>query len=117
MQSKKGVRIVENKRPVLLSIIVPAYNVESYIRECLDSVFDNLSADNENNVEVIVINDGSLDGTLDIVREYNKEHPLILIDQKSTGVSNARNCGMRVASGKYLMFVDSDDYLVSDSLD
>lgn len=108
---------MENKRPVLLSIIVPAYNVESYIRECLDSVFDNLSADNENNVEVIVINDGSLDGTLDIVREYNKEHPLILIDQKSTGVSNARNCGMRVASGKYLMFVDSDDYLVSDSLD
>ena len=103
---------MENKRPVLLSIIVPAYNVESYIRECLDSVFDNLSADNENNVEVIVINDGSLDGTLDIVREYNKEHPLILIDQKSTGVSNARICGMRVASGKYLMFVDSDDYLV-----
>ncbi|MCC8057944.1 glycosyltransferase [Cloacibacillus sp.] len=107
-----------NRQTVLLSIIIPAYNVELYIKECLDSIFYSLTVESACLVEVIVINDGSQDRTTDILEQYDSRHCVFrVINQSNKGLSYARNIGINAARGKYLMFVDSDDYLVPDSLD
>lgn len=85
-----------------LSIIIPTYNAENYIKKCLDSVI------NKNSVEIVIINDGSTDNTLEILKEYKN---IKIINNTHYGVSHSRNCGIKEASGKYIMFVDSDDYL------
>lgn len=96
---------------VKLSIVIPAYQCESTIRNCLDMV---IASDMSGNYEVIVVNDGSKDSTLSILREYEQKCPdLIVIDQTNQGVSAARNSGIRRASGEYVTFVDSDDYTES----
>lgn len=87
------------------SIIVPAYNAEKYLEKCLDSIFKQTNQD----FEVIVVNDGSTDNTLEILNKYQGD--IILIDQKNQGLSIARNNGVKKSSGKYLIFVDSDDYI------
>ena len=90
-----------------LSVIIPAYNVEQYVSECLDSIL--LS---EKDIEVIVIDDGSKDRTLSICEEYCKKDVRVKVYAKPNGgVSSARNYGMEKASGEYLLFVDSDDIL------
>ena len=90
----------------LVSVIVPAFNTEGYLRECLDSVLAQTLAD----IEVICVNDGSVDGTLAIMEEYAGKHANVrVIDQVNRGLSAARNAGMQSASGKYLFFMDSDD--------
>ena len=100
---------MENK---LLTVIIPAYNVEEYIKECLYSLRGLLSDE----VEIIVINDGSNDRTADIVRACNgKDKRIRLINLENGGVSRARNKGIEEASGKYLMFLDADDYLKNDA--
>ena len=92
----------------LLSIIVPVYNVEKYLRSCLDSIF-NQTIDN---FEVICVNDGSTDSSADILEEYAKEHKnMIVFNQENGGLSMARNSGIKLASGKYIGFVDSDDFV------
>jgi len=97
----------------LLSIIVPMYNVELYIGRCLDSL---LKQDIEN-YEIIVINDGSTDQSVNIVREYQKKSNKIkILEQNNQGQSVARNKGLEEANGKYVFFVDSDDYVVENSL-
>lgn len=97
----------------ILSIIVPMFNVESYISRCLDSL---LKQDIEN-YEIIVINDGSTDQSDNIVREYQKKSNKIkILEQKNQGQSVARNKGLEEANGKYVFFVDSDDYVVENSL-
>lgn len=111
-----GNAAMENENNVLLSIIIPAYNVEKYIAQCLDSIFSGMSENIKGSVEVIVVNDGSTDSTLDILRKYEKLHGIVLIDQKNEGMSYARNAGIRAARGKYLQFVDSDDYLAPDAI-
>ena len=90
------------------SIIVPAYNVEKYIKRCLDSIFSQSYQD----YEVIVINDGSTDSTLQIINNYNVK----LINQVNSGLSVARNNGVNAAQGEYIIFVDSDDYIEKDLL-
>lgn len=100
---------------ILLSLIVPVYNVERYLKECLDSIFVRQQIDHK--VEVIVVNDGSTDSCLSILKEYKNQHDFMLIDQINIGLSEARNAGIKVAKGKYLLFVDSDDRLVSYTLD
>ena len=85
------------------SIIVPVYNVEKYIKKCLDSIMNQTYKD----YEVIVINDGTKDHSMDIVKKY----PVKIINQKNKGLSGARNAGAKEAKGEYLIFVDSDDYL------
>lgn len=99
---------------VKLSIIIPAYNVEEYIGACIDSI---LSQSYEN-YEVIVIDDGSSDRTVEIVREYSKKDTRVkLLQQKNSGPSRARNTGIECASGDYILFMDSDDmYKTSDAL-
>ncbi|MBO5138425.1 MAG: glycosyltransferase [Bacilli bacterium] len=84
------------------SIIIPVYNVCDYIKRCLDSVFNQTYK----NYEVIVINDGSTDGSMDIVNNYN----VVCINNEHVGVSEARNLGVNIARGDYLIFLDSDDY-------
>lgn len=97
------------------SIIVPVYNVESYLRKCMDSlVRQNLTLEE---YEIIMINDGSTDKCSEILTEYkNKYANIILLEQKNRGQSAARNRGLSVARGKYLVFVDSDDYLEENML-
>lgn len=94
-----------------VSIIVPAYNVEKYIEQCMDSLINQTY----NNIEIIIVNDGSKDNTLKILNNYLKEDKRIcVIDQKNKGVSAARNTALDIAKGEYVVFVDSDDWLELD---
>lgn len=94
----------------LLSVIVPVYNVVGYLPKCLDSI---LEQDIDAEVyEIIVVNDGSTDNSEEIIKEYQKENDnIILISQVNQGLSSARNAGIDRATGKYILFVDSDDYI------
>lgn len=95
---------------MFLSIIVPVYNVKEYLYECLNSILNcNLS-----NYEIILVNDGSTDGSDIICLEYkNKYKEIVLINKKNGGLSDARNSGLMVAKGRYIVFIDSDDYIIS----
>lgn len=96
------------------SIIVPAYNTEKYIDKCLKSIF--LST--YKNFEVIIVNDGSTDKTEDIINKYIKKYDnIIYIKQKNMGLSMARNNGVKNATGDYLLFIDSDDYVEKELLE
>lgn len=97
----------------LLSIIVTVYNNEKYIKKCLESIGD---FDKEK-VEVIIINDGSEDNSEIIIEELNKENKYHYIKQKNSGVSSARNRGIKEAKGDYIWFIDGDDFLERNSLD
>lgn len=90
-----------------VSFILPVYNVEPYLRECLDSIL----RQSLNDYEIILINDGSKDNSLAICKEYEAAHDNIkVIDQPNSGVSVARNTGMKAAQGKYICFMDADDF-------
>ncbi len=92
----------------LISIIIPAYNVEKYIKRCLDSVLNQTYY----NFEVIIIDDGSIDNTHIICEEYaNKDKRIKVFHQENAGLSSARNKGLDLFSGEYISFVDSDDYI------
>lgn len=91
-----------------LSIIVPVYNVERYLRRCIDSILKQTFRD----FEVILINDGSTDNSRTICNEYKRLDTRInIINQKNGGLSSARNEGLKKANGEYIAFVDSDDYI------
>lgn len=95
----------------LISVIVPAYNIESYIGRCLKS----LSVQTYKNLEIIVVDDGSTDNTLSIIKECcNKDNRIKVIHKKNEGVSVARLTGMKKASGEYIGFVDGDDIVEND---
>ena len=92
---------------VKVSVIIPVYNVEPYLKQCMDSVVGQTLKD----IEIICVDDGSTDGSLDILKEYATEDSRIqIIEQKNAGAGAARNNGMRHATGKYLSFLDSDDF-------
>ncbi|WP_312884131.1 glycosyltransferase family 2 protein [Clostridium psychrophilum] len=94
-----------------VSIIIPVYNVQEYLRECLDSVIKQTI----NNKEIIVINDGSTDKCYEILKEYKKKFPeIIIINQENRGISETRNVGLEAAKGEYIAFVDSDDFIKLD---
>lgn len=91
-----------------VSIIVPVYNVEKYLERCLDSIINQTFKD----IEVIALNNGSTDNSLNILLEYaEKDKRIKVIDNYNLGVSEARNIGIREANGKYIVFVDSDDWI------
>lgn len=99
----------------ILSIVIPIYNVEKYIDRCFESIY-NQSVD-DNQIEVIAINDGTPDASMRIVAEYSNEHTnLKVINKENGGVSSARNLGIQKSVGKYVMFVDPDDYLSEGTL-
>lgn len=91
-----------------LSVIVPAYNCEKFIERCLNSILNQTALD----IEIIIINDGSIDDTKNICEEYvNKHNNIKLINKNNEGQGIARNLGIKEAKGKYITFVDSDDYV------
>ena len=98
-----------------LSIIIPVYNVEKYIRRCLDSIYNqNIPYES---FEVIIVNDGTPDKSMDIVDEFVNIHKNIkLINQANQGLSSARNNGLAIAVGKYVWFIDSDDWICEGSI-
>lgn len=95
-----------------VSLIIPIYNAEKYLRRCLDSAMQQTFSD----MEIIVVNDGSDDSSLDICREYEQlDSRFRVIDKANTGVSDSRNCALEAAQGEYLQFLDSDDWLAPDA--
>lgn len=97
-----------------VSIVIPVYNNEAYLEKCLESVINQTY----NNIEIVLINDGSSDNSLKIMKNYSKKDKrIIIIDKENEGVSTARNIGIKKCSGEYITFVDSDDYLESDAIE
>lgn len=95
-----------------LSVIVPVYNVEEYLSQCLESL---LSQDFKD-YEIILVNDGSTDGSLQLCYKYSEVHSqILLVDKKNGGLSDARNAGIEKAEGEYITFIDSDDYIRSNN--
>ena len=91
-----------------ISIIIPIYNADKYLRECLDSITNQTLDD----IEIICVNDGSKDKSLEIIKEYkNKFKNIIIIDQKNSGVIAARIAGYKAATGEYIGWVDADDFI------
>lgn len=91
----------------LVSVIVPVYNAEPYLRECLDSIL----AQDIQEIEIITVDDGSKDGSPAILDDYAKEKGIKVIHQENGGPSKARNAGLAIARGKYVGFVDADDWI------
>ncbi len=115
---KKNVNLLNNliikqkenydKNTIILSIIVPVFNVDKYLKKCLDTITNQLI----DNIEIICINDGSSDKSKEILEDYQKKNYKIkIINQENRGLSAARNRGLEIAKGKYIGFVDSDDYI------
>ncbi len=91
-----------------ISIIVPVYNVEKFLPRCLDSLINQTLKD----IEIICINDGSTDSSLDILKKYaQKDNRIFILEQENLGMSIARNNGMKIAQGEYIGFTDSDDWV------
>ena len=98
----------------LVSIIVPVYNVEEYVEECIVSIINQTYK----NLQIIVIDDGSIDKSIDICRKYAKNDSRIeIVSQKNMGVSAARNTGLEFAKGEFVTFIDSDDYVDNDYIE
>lgn len=93
-----------------ISVIIPVYNVESYLKKCIESVLAQTMED----LEIILVDDGSTDGSSSICDEYVNYPNITVIHQENKGVSAARNVGLRIAKGEYIAFLDSDDYVSSD---
>lgn len=90
-----------------VSIVIPIYNKQKYLEECLDSII----AQTYENIEIICVDDGSTDSSLEILYKYkNKDNRIIIIEQENRGAGNARNTGMAAATGKYIQFLDADDF-------
>jgi len=102
---------MEDRFPVFVSVIIPVYNVERYLRECLDSVVNQTLRE----IQIICVNNGSEDGSLAILREYAGRDPrMMVLDQTNEGQSIARNLAIAHAAGEYIVFVDSDDTIDRD---
>ena len=101
-----------DEHKIQVSIIMPVYNVEKYLKQCLDSLFSQTLK----SIEIIAVNDGSTDNSLDILEEYqrNNSQSMSIYTTDNYGVSHARNYGMKKASGEYILFVDSDDFIELD---
>lgn len=98
-------------REPLCSIIVPIYNVEALLPRCIDS----LIGQQYQNIEIILVNDGSTDSSEAVCREFlNRDSRIKLINKENGGLSSARNAGLKLSKGEYIFFVDSDDYVTSD---
>ena len=91
-----------------VSVIIPVYNVEKYIRECLDSVVNQTLKD----IEIILINDCSPDNSLNIIKEYaSADNRIVVVDQENCGCNKTRNNIIQIAKGEYISFIDADDII------
>lgn len=99
---------------VKVSVIVPVYNVEEYLTECLETLVDQTLKE----IEIICVNDGSKDQSKEIIEAFiNLDKRIVLLDKDNGGLSSARNAGLEIAQGKYIYFIDSDDYLEQNALE
>lgn len=106
-------KLAEHLINPFISVVIPVFNVENYLGECLDSICNQTL----NNIQIICVNDGSTDNSLKILEEYQKRDSRIsIITQKNGGLSAARNTGLKYVKGKYIYFIDSDDYLELNAL-
>lgn len=97
-----------------ISVIIPVYNVKKYLKDCLESVIHQSCS----NIEIICVNDGSTDGSAEILREYqNRDARIQVVTQENRGLSEARNAGIKHANGEYICFLDSDDMLCVGALE
>lgn len=98
-----------------LSVVVPIYNVEKYLTQCIESLIPNLF----NGCEVVLVNDGSTDGSLQICEKYRQRYPNVIriVNKENGGLSDARNAGTEVAAGKYIYYIDSDDWIAPCALE
>ena len=97
----------------MISVIVPVYNAENRVSVCVESILNQTHSD----FELILVNDGSKDGSLSVLRKYEKRDKRVkVVDKKNGGAGEARNTGLEIASGEYVVFVDSDDALFPDAL-
>lgn len=95
----------------LVSIILPVYNAQNHLARCVGSI----CAQTYSNIEIIILNDGSRDQSLPVCEEFRAKDPrIVLVDKENSGVADTRNLGLKLAGGKYVQFVDSDDYLDPD---
>ena len=99
---------------VKISVIVPVYNVEKYLKKCLNSLINQTL----NDIEIICVDDGSTDSSIEILKEFElKDDRIIVISQKNEGAATSRNKGINLAKGEYISFVDSDDWLELDAFE
>lgn len=102
------------KKNVKLSIVIPIYNAEKYLKKCIESIISNKDTE----IEVILINDGSKDESNNICREYLfKDNRITYFNRENNGCSATRNFGIQKAKGEYVWFIDSDDYIEKDSIE
>ena len=95
----------------LISVIVPVYNTEKYLKRCMDSIVNQTYK----KLEIIVVNDGSTDSSADIINDYCKnDKRIVFLNKENGGLSSARNFGLKHATGKYVAFIDSDDFIEND---
>lgn len=98
----------------LISVIVPVYNVEEYLKRSVDSIINQTYI----NLEIILVNDGSTDNSLEICDAYASiDHRIVVINKKNGGLSDARNAALDIAKGEYITYVDSDDYIAKDYIE
>lgn len=105
-----------------ISLIVPCYNVQDHVQPALQSILDNISATDHARLQVLIVNDGSTDQTLEKIEQFiaEKWYSTIrhhIITQENAGLSAARNAGMAQATGDYWLFLDSDDIFINQALD
>ena len=96
-----------------VSVVVPVYNVEKYVEKCLNSLVNQTFKD----IEIIVVNDGSKDNSLEVVKKFENDTRVKIISQENKGLSGARNTGIDNASGDYIAFLDSDDWVDYDFIE
>ena len=97
-----------------ISIIIPIYNVEKYVEECINSV---INQSIKKNIEIILVNDGSTDLSRSKIEKYKLLDNIKIIDKENGGLSSARNIGICEAIGKYIVFIDSDDFIEKNFLE
>ena len=90
-----------------ISIVVPVYNVEKYVIDCIDSVVNQSLKE----IEIIIVNDESEDNSINLVKNHFVDNRIKIVEQKNKGLSEARNTGLKISRGEYILFVDSDDYI------
>ena len=102
------------RQDIKTSVIIPVYNTEKYLQECVESVL----AQTQKEIEIILVDDGSTDGSAKIIQYYEKNYPCVrAVYQDNQKLGAARNTGVKIASGKYIYFLDSDDFVVKDLLE
>ena len=102
------------KYNIKVSVIIPVYNVEKYLNKCIDSIINQTLEE----IEIICVNDGSTDSSLNILEDYkNKDNRIIIINQRNLKQATARNNGIKIAQGEYISFIDADDFIENNFLE